>query len=127
MSRKAYVIFMGRIPGVYESWVECQEQVNGYHGCSYSSFPNREEAERAWLDWINRGGGVAREVVLALPAPNIGTGGQGFNVMDVGGGQPIKNYEDGNHGPLLVGDGYENGYEPNDVVNGFNGMGFPLV
>ncbi|KAJ1376235.1 Ribosomal protein L9/RNase H1, N-terminal [Sesbania bispinosa] len=91
MARKTYVVFVGRLPGVYESWVECQEQVNGFHGCSYSSFPTREEAERAWEEWTNRGGdhkGINPVAVM---------GGSGLNVR-----QKATGPEDVTHGTCLT-------------------------
>ncbi|KAH9698471.1 protein FAR1-RELATED SEQUENCE 5 [Citrus sinensis] len=45
---KHYVIFVGRIPGVYGSWAECQRQVIRFSGNSYQSYSTREEAEEAF-------------------------------------------------------------------------------
>lgn len=45
---KLYVVFVGRIPGVYGSWAECQRQVIRYPGNSYQSYSTREEAEEAF-------------------------------------------------------------------------------
>ncbi|KAK9232793.1 hypothetical protein WN943_023041 [Citrus x changshan-huyou] len=45
---KHYVVFVGRIPGVYGSWAECQRQVIRYPGNSYQSYSTREEAEEAF-------------------------------------------------------------------------------
>ena len=32
-------------PGIYHTWDECKEQVNGYSGAVYKSFTNEEEAK----------------------------------------------------------------------------------
>ena len=46
-SRKFYVVWEGRSPGVYDSWDECQAQVDGYPGARYKSFGSNAEAIRA--------------------------------------------------------------------------------
>ncbi|KAJ1433116.1 Ribosomal protein L9/RNase H1, N-terminal [Sesbania bispinosa] len=113
MARKTYVVFVGRIPSVYESWVECQEQVNGFRGCSYSSFPTREKAERAWEEWANRGGGAPRQVVLALPAHNTVLGAHDFNVVHHPGENALIDHKGMNPGPVMVGSGLNVREEPN--------------
>jgi len=45
---KWYVVWMGRNPGVYESWNECIKQVYKYKGSKYKSFPSKLSAERAF-------------------------------------------------------------------------------
>ena len=45
---KYYAVWVGVTPGVYESWTECQLQVNGYKGARYKSFNTRSEAEAAY-------------------------------------------------------------------------------
>lgn len=44
---KFYTVWSGKIPGVYASWKECEEQVKGIEGAKYKSFDTREEAEKA--------------------------------------------------------------------------------
>lgn len=44
MANKFYAVKNGRKIGVYETWVECKEQVNGYKGAEFKSFNTREEA-----------------------------------------------------------------------------------
>lgn len=34
-----YAVFVGRKPGVYLSWQECQKQVSGYPGACYQKYP----------------------------------------------------------------------------------------
>ncbi|AXF57618.1 viroplasmin family protein [Salicibibacter kimchii] len=46
--KKYYVVWQGRRPGIYQSWDECQKQVNGYKGARFKSFSSKEEAERAY-------------------------------------------------------------------------------
>ncbi|KAL7482776.1 hypothetical protein ACHAW6_008444 [Cyclotella cf. meneghiniana] len=44
-SRKVYAVAKGRVPGIYNTWAQCEAQVKGYQGARYKSFPTREEAE----------------------------------------------------------------------------------
>lgn len=44
MAKKFYAVKAGRMPGVYETWAECQKQIHGFSGASYKSFPTKEEA-----------------------------------------------------------------------------------
>ena len=47
---KFYVVWTGRIPGVYTSWEECREQVDGFPVARYKAFASRDEAEYAAAD-----------------------------------------------------------------------------
>ena len=42
---KFYAVKEGKKPGIYHTWDECKEQVNGYSGAVYKSFSNEEEAK----------------------------------------------------------------------------------
>ena len=42
---KFYAVKEGKKPGIYHTWDECKEQVNGYSGAVYKSFTNEEEAK----------------------------------------------------------------------------------
>lgn len=46
MAKKFYAVQQGKVPGVYQTWEECKEQVHGYSGAIYKSFPTAEEAMR---------------------------------------------------------------------------------
>lgn len=50
MSRqgKYYVVWEGREPGIYPSWEECRDQVEGFAGARYKSFDTKEEAVAAY-------------------------------------------------------------------------------
>ncbi|MCR5236540.1 MAG: viroplasmin family protein [Lachnospiraceae bacterium] len=43
-SQKYYAVRVGKRPGIYYSWDECKEQVEGVKGASYKSFLTIEEA-----------------------------------------------------------------------------------
>lgn len=49
MSRKKYyVVWSGRKPGIYTTWHECQQQVSGYSGAKFKSYPSLAAAEQAF-------------------------------------------------------------------------------
>jgi len=43
-SKKYYGVKVGRMPGVYNSWAECQKQVSGYPGAAFKGFATEQEA-----------------------------------------------------------------------------------
>ena len=43
---KYYAVKVGKTPGIYLTWDECKENVNGYPGAIYKSFGTIEEAEK---------------------------------------------------------------------------------
>lgn len=44
MAKKFYAVKVGKTPGIYETWTDCQIQINGYSGAVYKGFATREEA-----------------------------------------------------------------------------------
>jgi len=50
MKRKYYVVWAGHHPGVYETWMECKHQIEGFNGAVYKSFPTLELAIKAFQD-----------------------------------------------------------------------------
>ena len=51
---KYYVVWVGRSTGVFGTWDACKEQVDGFEGAKYKSFPDRESAEAAYTDGYNK-------------------------------------------------------------------------
>ncbi len=47
---KFYAVRNGKKCGIFSTWDECREQIHGYSGAEYKSFPTREEA----LAYLNR-------------------------------------------------------------------------
>ena len=43
-----YTVWTGRQIGVFASWDECRQQVEGFQGAKYKGFPTREAAESAF-------------------------------------------------------------------------------
>lgn len=46
--RKFYVVWEGRVPGIYDSWEDCLEQVEGYPGAKYKSYSSQDAATEAF-------------------------------------------------------------------------------
>lgn len=58
-SKKYYTVWAGHIPGVYNSWDECQVQIKNFPGAKYKSFKSKDEAERALREPYNEHIGTA--------------------------------------------------------------------
>ncbi|ETS93801.1 viroplasmin family protein [Veillonella sp. AS16] len=48
MAKKYYAVRHGRTPGIYMIWADCEQQVKGFGGAVYKSFPTEAEA-RAFI------------------------------------------------------------------------------
>jgi viroplasmin and RNaseH domain-containing protein len=44
----SYVVYRGRVPGVYIHWEDCLKQVNMFKGNSYKGYKTMVEAEARW-------------------------------------------------------------------------------
>ena len=44
---KYYVVWRGRLTGIFDSWDECRKQTEGYEGAQYKGYPTLELAEAA--------------------------------------------------------------------------------
>ncbi|KAK1677092.1 hypothetical protein QYE76_037940 [Lolium multiflorum] len=49
-----YVVYKGRVPGVYEEWQNCLEQVHNFSGNSYKGYATREEAVAQWRAHVGK-------------------------------------------------------------------------
>ena len=50
--KKYYVVWEGRLPGIYLSWEECKVQTEGFPTAKFKSFESQTEAETAFSkDW----------------------------------------------------------------------------
>lgn len=45
---KCYVVWKGHKTGVFETWDECKQAVDGFPGAKYKSFPNLDVAKKAF-------------------------------------------------------------------------------
>lgn len=48
MAKKYYVVWKGRKTGIFDTWAQCQSQVNAFAGAKFKSFPTLAEAESAF-------------------------------------------------------------------------------
>ena len=62
-----YVVFKGRVPGVYEHWEDALSQVKGFSGNIYKNYATRSIEEAHWRR-SNGIGTVGRVVILLLLA-----------------------------------------------------------
>lgn len=47
-ARKFYVVWDGRAPGIYDSWEEARQQIEGFPNARYRAYGSQEEATRAF-------------------------------------------------------------------------------
>lgn len=47
-SEKWYVVWRGINPGVYKTWLECKQQIDGFEGARYKSFETQVQAVEAF-------------------------------------------------------------------------------
>ncbi|VAW50014.1 Ribonuclease HI-related protein 2, partial [hydrothermal vent metagenome] len=48
MAKKFYVVWQGRVPGIYRDWNSCKQQIDKFSGAKYKSFLSLQEAETAF-------------------------------------------------------------------------------
>ena len=46
--QKYYVVWVGKTPGVYRNWTECQQQIHQVADAKYKSFDSETEADKAY-------------------------------------------------------------------------------
>ena len=64
-----YVVWEGREPGVYDSWDECQQQVDGFPGARYKSYPSQEAAVAAYRGKPSDQLGIMRSILKHTQTP----------------------------------------------------------
>jgi len=47
-AKKWYVVWKGLEPGIYTTWPECKQQIDGFEGARYKSFETQEHAVEAY-------------------------------------------------------------------------------
>lgn len=68
---KYYVVWEGHAPGIYESWEECKQQISGYPGAKYKSFPSKDAATKAFRDNYDDHIGALQAVARALRTDGV--------------------------------------------------------
>lgn len=54
MANKYYVVWKGRVPGVYNNWDDAWEQVDGFPDARFKSFSSSAEAAKAYRNGISQ-------------------------------------------------------------------------
>ena len=57
----SYVVYKGKVPGVYDDWEECRRQVHRFSGNSYKGYTTRAEAEARYALSSGREDGAEKE------------------------------------------------------------------
>ena len=84
-AKKYYVVWQGRVPGVYDAWADCKAQIDGFPAARYKGFPSKESAQAAFRDNPNKfwgskpagTAGTARTTGAAGTARTTGAAGTG--------------------------------------------------
>ncbi|KAK1662833.1 hypothetical protein QYE76_050992 [Lolium multiflorum] len=61
-----YVVFEGRVPGVYEEWEDCKKQVHKFSGNCYKGYPTRHEAVAKWRNYQSNKSKMKMKIFLVL-------------------------------------------------------------
>jgi viroplasmin and RNaseH domain-containing protein len=48
----SYVVYKGKVLGVYDDWEECRRQVHRFSGNSYKGYATRVEAEARYARYV---------------------------------------------------------------------------
>jgi ribonuclease HI len=49
-----YVMYKGKVPGVYDDWEECRRQVHRFSGNNYKGYNTLAEAETRYANYLAR-------------------------------------------------------------------------
>ena len=77
-----YAVYKGRRSGVYSSWRNCQEQVNGYSNNNYEGFETLEEAHQNYSNFLNAIEGVPHEIPAHEVIPEVPNEVRGSRIKD---------------------------------------------
>ncbi|KAF6175675.1 hypothetical protein GIB67_022677 [Kingdonia uniflora] len=81
-----YLAFLGRVPGVYETWGETHPQVSSFRGAIHRIVNSRAEADRLFVAFVEKErhvqGGIALEEDKSLPVAEVE---EAEDVEDLGG------------------------------------------
>ena len=64
MAPKCYVVYIGKVPGVYEEWQDCQKQVNNFSSNSYKGYKSRAVAEEKWRKHLRKKNRMRNFIVI---------------------------------------------------------------
>ena len=64
---KYYVVWKGHAPGIYDSWEECKQHIEGYKGALYKSYNSKDAAIKAFREGYNKENtGVLKSLAEAI-------------------------------------------------------------
>ena len=66
MEMPYYVVFEGRVPGVYDEWEDCKKQVHKFSGNCYKGYATRQEAEAKWRNHQSKNKTKMKTLVVLL-------------------------------------------------------------
>lgn len=67
--RKFYVVWEGFAPGIYDSWEECRQQIDGYPNAKYKSYSSQTEATEAFRGNDENEMYALRAIAGGMPEP----------------------------------------------------------
>lgn len=140
MAGKFYAVKKGKIPGIYNTWEDCREQITGFSGAIYKSFPTAKEAA-AFMGWMetstDNAGGKCELVAYVDGSFNIATNEYGSGAVIIENGEEVYLSENGNDtelagmrnvaGEILAAElamkyAYEHGYHSIEIVHDYEGI-----
>ncbi|MBR1963926.1 MAG: viroplasmin family protein [Muribaculaceae bacterium] len=65
--RKFYVVWEGRNPGIYDSWEECKDQIDGFPSAKYKAFDFQDEATEAFRGKASDHIGIIKAIAQRKP------------------------------------------------------------
>ena len=71
---RTYVVFNGRVPGIYDSWLDASRQVHKFPNANHKSCKDRREAEATYMEYLHCNGMDVQGGASASGAsPNMST------------------------------------------------------
>lgn len=109
---KYYAVKKGKIPGIYNTWSDCQEQIKGFSGAKFHSFSTLEEAHNymAEKDYEQKKYSINNEDNLNYPLAFV-DGSYNPKTKVYGYGCHIEYYNDSNN--LIIEEIKDNGNDEN--------------
>ena len=53
---RTYVVFNGRVPGIYDSWLDASKQVHKFPNANHKSYKDQREVEAAFMEYLHHNG-----------------------------------------------------------------------
>ncbi|TPR54837.1 hypothetical protein DY036_00430 [Apilactobacillus kunkeei] len=102
MASKFYAVRKGKKPGIYSTWDECKNQVNGFPGAEYKSFKTKSEAN-AYMGLSQPAKNIAPKITRSGSITLYSDGGSRNHGNKLG--QHVKNDDKAAWAYLIIKDG----------------------